>query len=474
MRQTGISKEKGSVLVMAVVLSFAIFVLGLSYLASVDNLSKLVSEEVRDVQNIYGLTHGSVTNAAVQNGGQYPGSYGSWNEFIDERGWYRNRVSFSGSFEDEGLFYGTARGYLVLTEVMTEFPGAANPLIRRSIRYEILETFADYLYLSDCEEDPVRNDRIRFWGPDTLDGKVHSNDTIHVQLGQGSWPCFKKKVTSCAPYVVPFNNQATFEEGFYPNAESIYFPDQADEIRRKSYIRNLGTWDPDSVTELTFNGEDIFYRYCGPGNPPYQDSLICNYENISTAPHFRVPPASGALFVNGKVFIKANRGHGDLMDPYFVSDGFEGRLTVASSDTMIIYDNLIYKYANDDKSVPTDIDDCLGLISESAIMVGDSVGDTVYINAALASIGGTISVRDIYDYGSAGNPNDNVKQSLFIYGSLAMRNRGIVHTTYENWGERGFIEKDYHYDTRLQMDPPPHFIRAREHNSVYVEVISGG
>ena len=51
-----------------------------------------------------------------------------------------------------------------------------------------------------------------------------------------------------------------------------------------------------------------------------------------------------------------------------------------------------------------------------------------------------------------------------------MRNRGLVHTSYNGWGLRGFIEKDYHYDTRLQQDPPPYFIKTREHNVIYVEV----
>jgi hypothetical protein len=205
--------------------------------------------------------------------------------------------------------------------------------------------------------------------------------------------------------------------------------------------------------------------------------LECNRDYISEADFFDIPAGDAALFVHGKVFIKANTIGRDRMDGVFESDGFEGRLTVASSDTMIIYDNLIYKYANPDNSIPTDINDCLGLISESAIMMGDSVGDTLYVNAALASIGGTISVRDIYDYGTCYQPNMNEKQSLYIHGSLAMRNRGLVHTSYADppcshpngWGKRGFIEKDYHYDTRLQMDPPPYFIRTSEHNTIYKE-----
>lgn len=466
------NKEKGSVLVMAVVLSFAMFVMGLGFLTSVDYYENSVSDEIAYASNLYTLSYiTQITNTLVKTGGMYPGAYGQWNLYFGDNSWYRSMVGFT-SGVDEGIFYGSLRGYYVYAQARTSFYGSDYYIIRGSWTYEILETFADYLYLSHCEEDPVRNERIRFWGPDTLDGKVHSNDTIHVQFGQGTWPCFKKRVTSCAPYILPFNHQATFEEGFFPNSDSIYFPDQAEEIRIRSIRNNFGTFDPDSVTELTFDGRRIIVRFCGFGEPPLEDSLICSPSHISLSTNIiTIPARDAALFVYGKVYIKANRGRPDLMDTLFYSDGFSGRLTVASSDTMIIYDNLVYQHAAADNSVPIDITDCLGLISESAIVVGDSVGDTVYINAALASIGstGTISVRDIYRYGTAGDPNDNEKQSLFIYGSLAMKNRGIVHTTYNGWGDRGFIEKDYHYDTRFQTDPPPFFIRAAEHNTIYKE-----
>lgn len=459
-------KEKGSVLVMAVVLSFAMFVMGLGYLSTVDYLEKSVGQELSKTQGLYAAAAiNRITNTLVQTGGNYPGRYGQWNEFF-ENVWYRSYVSFTGSLGDE-YFYGSARGYRVYAEGRSTFPGSEYMFEYSIATFEILETFADYLYLTHCEEDPYRNEHIYFWTPDTLDGKVHSNDTLYIQAGHR--PRFMKKVTSCAPLVMPPGNQATFDEGFYPNAESIYFPDQADEIRTRSYRHNFGTFDPDSVTELTFDRNRIYVRYCGPYFEDPDTILRCMPEFIQESQDvFIVPPLVGCLFVHGKVFIKANRAGPDRMDPYFQSHGFEGRLTVASSDTMVIYDNLIYTNAANDNSVPTYINDCLGLISENCIMVGDSVGDTVYINAALAAIDGTISVRDIYQYGIP-VPNNNEKQSLFIYGSLAMRNRGLVHTSYNGWGLRGFIEKDYHYDTRLQMDPPPYFIRTRDYNVVYSE-----
>lgn len=463
-------KEKGSVLVMAVVLSFAMFVMGLSFLASVDTFEKAISREVSETQSLYTNQAGNIlTVTQVKNGDPYPPVLKDWIQFYDQN-WYRSQVSFTNNLDD-GLFYSTARGYFVQSVGRSTFYGSDNMFETSVATYQIQETFADYLYITDKERDPVRNEIIRFWTPDTLDGKVHSNDTLHIHSIYNA-PRFKKRVTSSAPVIIPYNHQAQFDEDFYPNRTEIFFPDQAYEIRQYSYRRNFGTFCPDSVdsfTELTFNGRDIIVRYCGPYVEEIDTVLRCWPEFISQSQDvFQVPDAIGALFVHGKLIIKANRGNPDLLDPNFTSIGFEGRLTVASSDTMIIWDNLIYRYANADNSVPTDIEDVLGLISENYIMVGDSVGDTVYINAAMAAINGSISVRDIYNYGYS-TPNNNEKSSLFIYGSLAQRNRGIVRTTHNGWGVRGFIQKDYFYDTRLQDNPPPHFIKVRENNVIYFE-----
>jgi len=303
-------KEKGSVLVMAVVLSFALFIMGLGFLSSVDYLEKSVGQEISKAQGLYAAAAiNRITNTLVKTGGNYPGRYGQWNEFFDNV-WYRSYVGFTGGLEDD-FFYGSARGYMVFSQGRSTFYGSEHMFDYSIATYEILETFADYLYLTHCEEDPYRNEHIYFWTPDTLDGKVHSNDTLYIQSGHR--PRFMKRVTSCAPLVMPPNNQATFDEGFYPNSDSVYFPDQADEIRTRSYRHNFGTFDPDSVTELTFDGTRIYYRFCGPLIDGPDTMLQCLPLYIGDAPYFTVPTGVGALFVHGKTFVKASRGYPDLM-----------------------------------------------------------------------------------------------------------------------------------------------------------------
>jgi len=230
---------------------------------------------------------------------------------------------------------------------------------------------------------------------------------------------------------------------------------------------NFGTFDPTQATEITFDGNAFHVRYCEIDTG---GNFACYPPYIQNAEAFPIPN-SGAVFVNGKLIIKAARGTVDLTDGQFISSGFSGRLTVASSDTMIIADNLIYSCANADNSVPSNINTCgtvLGLISENFIMIGKDVNDTVYINAAMAAINGSITVQDIYAYWNL----DNEKESLFIYGSLAQKNRGIVHTSHLGH-YAGFIQKDYHYDTRLQRYPPPHFLSTRAQNEIYYEALWG-
>jgi hypothetical protein len=446
-------KEKGSVLVMAAVLSFGMFLLGLAYLAFVDQLIKDVDDSIIDSQGRYAAFAGMM-DAETYTAMNSPGSnYSLRGVNFYENVTYRPLIYFGG--------YGQG-DYLYNVDYTVAGVGTADSYSGRGRTYTVsrdinFETYADYLYLSDVERDSVRHVIIRFWTPDTLDGKVHSNDTLHVM---GS-PRFIKRVTSSVNTIDPPNNNAHFDDGLYLNQAEINFPDQAEEIRRYTGYHGWGTSTLDSATEITFSGPYIYRRYCRTTIDPPDTIINCSPEHIASAPRFTFP-ASGALFIDGKVYIKADRFREDILDPSFLSQGFEGRLTVASSDTMIIMDNLVYAHSRPDNSVPDSITDVLGLISENFIMVGKDVEDTVYINAALAALNGSISVQDIYDFWG-----ENEKQSLFIYGSLAQRNRGIVHTT--DYGTRGFIEKDYHYDNRLQKYPPPHFMPTGRRKYVYRE-----
>jgi hypothetical protein len=254
----------------------------------------------------------------------------------------------------------------------------------------------------------------------------------------------------------------------------VIFPERADEVRDNAGLW-LGTQSPDSLIHMVLDGNRIRWRKCGLYEINGVDSIRC-YPTTMAGAHISEIPLSGAVFVEGKLWVSAARGLEDIMDGEipertanipgaFVSQGFEGQLTIGCNDTIIISDNLIYKHARYNFSVPPSMDSCgdiLGLVSERFIMIHRQVRDTMYVNAALATLDGAISVQDIYWYTPPGWLNPKV--SLTIWGSLVQRYHGLTHTTYpcnSDLCERGFGEKDYHYDVRLRANPPPHFPLAQ-------------
>jgi hypothetical protein len=469
MRQN-ISREQGSILVAAVVFAFAAILIGVTYLSFAQNMHHGVSGAIRNYQATLDAYSGALQGVVDRLAGR---RQHGWREFYGD-GYNMNFYDYDILGIQHGNSpYGAEHVISVLGKGKSLYEGIEG--LRNIELHFTYESFADFLYLSHKERDPRRLDNIYFWWHDTLDGKVHSNDTIWIQSNSGS-PLFKKRVTTSAGYIYPPHNQARFEEG-WGYRTPIIFPDQAEEIRQFAGLR-LGTGSPDSLIQMILDGDVIRWRKCGLANIGGEDSIVC-YPTTIAASNQEPIPSSGVVFVTGKLWLSASRGRGDIMDgavpervadapSAFVSRGFEGQLTIASSDTMVITDNIVFTHARPNFSLPTTMDTCselLGLVSENYIMIHRQVRDTVYINAAMAAIKGSISVQDIYAYGT-----NNEKQSLFVHGSLAQRNRGIVHTTYQ--GLRGFIEKDYRYDVRLREFPPPHYLPASESEFFYMEDVA--
>ncbi|OGC90282.1 MAG: hypothetical protein A2W25_05915 [candidate division Zixibacteria bacterium RBG_16_53_22] len=481
-------QEQGSMLVMAVVFSFIVILLGVAYLSFAINLHNSISGNIGDHKALYNAL--GATRIGVENHLSGHRQYG-YQLFYRDRENRRNTDWFypeiiTGNQED--INYGTRNYVTILGYGKSDYEGQEKT--RKAAIQFGYETYADYLYLSHRERDTIRHDDIRFWTPDTLDGKVHSNDTIRIEQFSDR-PVFKKRVTTTMNYIDPPNNHARFDEGWgYRNP--IYFPNQA-QILRDNCGLWLGTAGTDSLIHIVLDGDLIRWRRCGIRNVNGADSIAClptTISDMSVLTH----PRSGVVFVIGKLWISSSRGRGDIMDGEFperipmhpgayITQGFEGQLTIGSSDTMIITDNLVYKRSRPATgpfpySVPPTMDSCsdvLGLVSEKCIMIHRQVRDTVYINAAMAAVSGSISVQDIYWHVTPNThpSNRNPKVSLQIYGSLAQRNRGIVHTTWpcgEPYCERGFDEKDYHYDVRLKDYPPPYYLPTLDQEIIYMQV----
>jgi hypothetical protein len=465
-----ITNTRGSVMIMAAILAMVITLLGVSFLSFAFYTANANQHDLSYRQAAYNSQSGAIQGLLDIGKGRInlPG----WKEFY-QNNYYDYEIIPAGISSARYGFCNYKR--VVGKGVSRSGDASENSEIILVTRDQL--SFADFVYLSHRERDSLRHEIPRFWTPDTLDGLVHSNDTIHLSY-TADGPVFLGRVTTSANYIDPPNNHARFLEGwgFRP---PITFPDNIDNLLDYSGY-DWGTQGPDSLTQIVLSGDLIRMRKCGLRRINNADSICCYPMTIAEAPAYP-PPSTGVIAITGKVWISASRGRVDFMDGEvpqrshtdggFISEGFSGRLTIASTDTMVITDNLVYMNSKPDFSVPSTLDSCsdiLGLVSGRYVMIGKDVSDTVYINAAMAALCGSISVQDIYM--NHGPGWDNEKQSLVVYGSLAQRNRGIMHCTdYPPAHLRGFIEKDYHYDHRFTLLLPPHFPLIGEQQSIFLE-----
>jgi hypothetical protein len=444
------TKQKGSVLVMAVVLAFAMFLLGLAFLNHVSQTIKNTDQLITDRQAIYASAAGLMDIIVYAN------LYEPGGDHHLKRAEFYSNVGYEGNLYFTGY---TGWDYSVEADYIAEGVGIAGSFSGVGRNYKVSggvhhQTFADYLYLTDDEHDMVWGEQIYFWTPDTLDGKVHTNDAIHI-MPWSDRPVFKKRVTSSASYISPPDNHARFDEGLYLSQPEIYFPDQAEEVRYYAGPQyTYGNNDPDSVYWLAFLGNGFKVRKSGNrGN-----TWVSDWGEL---PLIDLPP-NGCIYVNGKCWISTTQ-FPDSTNP---SDGrLDGRVTVACSDTMYIRGQTLYSCFDDvTNTVPSNCNDALGLISEKWVLVSDRIPTWHYgikITAGIAALRGSFSVDKIYS-------NAREHQSLFVYGSIAQFHRGIVHRG-SCGGGIGYCQKDYKYDDRFRKNPPPHFISIEDRKPIYYE-----
>ena len=442
--------QRGSVLVMAAMLAFSMILLGLAYLGFVNRVAMDTDEMVSEIQSAY------ASRAAVKEGIVYAALYEpgtnykiKLSEFYDNVQ-YEGYINFSGY---SGGIYSVNADYIVVgTGIAGTFSGVERQFVTSS--QFIKETFADYLYITDDESDMIYGNQIYFWTPDTLDGKVHTNDAIHIMPWYDR-PVFKKRVTSSASYISPPDHHARFDEGLFLNQPEIVFPDRADEVR--FYAGNTYTYGnnhPDSVYWLAFLGPGFKLRRSGDRGNTWNSDW-------PALPLLELPP-SKAIYVNGKCWISTTV-FPDSANPH---DGrLDGRVTVASKDTMYIRGQTLYSCFDEvNNIVPLNCDDALGLISEKWVLVSDRLPGWHYgikITAGIAALRGSFSVDRVYT-------NAREHQSLFVYGSIAQYHRGIVHRGGCGSGV-GYCQKDYKYDDRFRKNPPPHFISIENRKPIYSE-----
>jgi hypothetical protein len=377
--------------------------------------------------------------------------------------------------------------------------------VQRTIRANLRRrNFLDYLYLTDFEaldpqsgyySDPASAAaqcdlywwqgrpsspcvRISFVTGDTINGPLHSNDTITVS---GS-PRFNEKVTtgyadtmSCPPnpsYTYRWYGRSgcgdtpLFQTGDPEAVPLLTLPTSNTTIKAETN-RAAGK------TGCLYNGPTrIVLLSTGRMNvtSPFTTSSTyasCVGTNIAL-------PTNGVIYVQNVPSTQTatctggqNRlGYpiaGDVT-PYqcrvgdvFLSGTLRGRLTIAAENNIVVVSNTTYS------SSGAGSNDILGLVANQFVQVyhpvsstrtnlPDARNPTSYfqdprIDAAILALGHSFIVQNYDDGAPLG--------TLTVTGGIAQKWRGPVGTGGGSGVSTGYL-KSYNYDTRLQFSSPPH------------------
>ncbi|MFH1861234.1 MAG: hypothetical protein ABH878_00340 [bacterium] len=341
-----------------------------------------------------------------------------------------------------------------------------------------LLNLANFLYLTD-EETTVLGERIKFWGEDTLDGWVHSNDTIAIMQS----PVFYDRVTTTAPV---FWQGPGFNPIFvnYPpifEYREIELPDSAVQIRNAASSAGLFFDDNNGTLahRLEFRDQQGWVLYSWPMGQPFQDSVR------ASGPPFNWQ----AIFVNGYLELKGIvRGQVTVGAKGNANPLFKGKNCIR------LMDDIRYWFAssvngsfNDTTAGFTDI---LGIVSEGNIVIANtnengrenqSLGSSIIITGAMIALGESFSFEDQNDnfiwefstgYVCPNPPTQDERGDIYEHGAITQYRRGYVHRS--NHGGTGY-GKEYHFDNRLSTMAPPYFLEASdEEGNAFFEIISWG
>jgi len=300
--------------------------------------------------------------------------------------------------------------------------GTFKNIIRVLSNYVQVDNFARYTWFTESET--FSGYTVWFWTQDRLNGPTHTN--AHFNIFQN--PVFEGEASSVDDYIRFYNNgnninlsQTTnpphdlpdFQQGMDFGVEPTVMPNQALSLRAAAADGGLSLRGYTSVVLNSDGTMNVTNSRRGWSN-----------QNMPL-------PANGALFVN----------RGSLN----ISGTLDGSLTVGASRDVIIPNDIVYA---DDPRVNPNSDDVLGIIAERDVMVDDNAPDNLEIDACMMALD-TSFMRENWWVGPP-------KDTLTVYGGIIQDERGPIGTFNGSTGQKmSGYSKDYSYDPRLMITPPP-------------------
>jgi hypothetical protein len=307
--------------------------------------------------------------------------------------------------------------------------GRAARLLEEVVR---MEGFQRYGYFTNEEISSATGNPIWFLTGDDVGGKTHTNGIFHINGN----PQFRGPVTTASQYMKgnpdllvygpggwPAGaNNPTFHEGLTLGVDHIPLPSNTGDLRRAAEDGGLDLTG-DFAIELG-RGGDL-------GTVSYRPMTGTSWTSVDL----------GTLD-NGVIHVT-----GDAQ----LSGTLDGELTIGASGKIEIVGSVKYASANPGTGKPNPgSDDILGIVAGGNVVVRDlpATSGNVVIDATIMALGTSFTAENF----NVGSP----RGTLQIWGGLIQERRGSVGFFRGSTLTSGYL-KDYHYDERMAMKPPPMF-----------------
>jgi len=308
-------------------------------------------------------------------------------------------------------------------------------------------SLAQYQYFTMWEssenDEYTGDDRVKFWGPDVLNGPVHSNDDIWIQQAGGGnnngWPTFNALVTTNGRIMnyatgQPAVNSAPMDDifrgGYIENSAYINISaGKAIDIRAHGYT--LDTSLDRDILYVQIDGNTATCRYADiiterdtftvynsfpdPEHPnfPVGDSIWTNVIDVKKYDwddnSFSLNVQNNSVFVHCQLWIEGN---------------ISGKMTWGCADTIYITGDITYQsIAPGDPPDEGLCQDMFGLVSEERIYIQYKHRDPVS-NEVMSP-----NCSSIYLYGCYAAIG---KGDLEVYGNLNTHYEGIFSFAYQH------------------------------------------
>jgi hypothetical protein len=315
----------------------------------------------------------------------------------------------------------------------------------------------NYMYFSDCELT-VFGDILCFGSGDTLDGPVRSNGEL----------CIRHGAVFAAPvyFMGPPRQWGPGEEPVFLvppvyNVDTLLMPFQAEELRHGAAIQGGYYSMPHKSYRVRLYGNAMDIDLWETGLP--FDSVHRQTRSIT---------GRMCLFFDGPLDIE---GH------------LSGQLTIGSSHTIRLLDNVVYDDAvltpEAGGRTPLTSHNILSIVSEGDIKIANTPANgrydsqnrglnqtnpdstNIYITAALYALGESFTFEQqndldsgyVYQFPVGQNHRDD-RGTIYLFGALIQHRRGYVHRATPlpaNPASSTGYSKHYRWDPRLAYIDPP-------------------